>query len=155
MVRPKTARKKQSSSTNAALTLGDSFSRTNPDEVFGTHSLVAVTLFAALLPAESETASFAQRSEALRQVILLFSAVTCGAALLIWLALPKRGSSQRGQQPQLTLSGIARVLTMSSVWLQAAIILYAIWSSESVARRAPLAAQARVSLHTLGRTTAN
>jgi nitrate/nitrite transporter NarK len=87
--------------------------------------LVAVTLFAALLPAESEIASLAQRSEALRQVILLFSAVTCGAALLIWLALPKRGSSQRGQQPQLTLSGIARVLTMPSVWLQAAIILCA------------------------------
>jgi nitrate/nitrite transporter NarK len=87
--------------------------------------LIAVTLFAALLPAESETASLAQRTEALRQVVILFSAITCGAALLIWLALPKRDSSQRGQQPQLTLSGIARVLAMPSVWLQAAIILCA------------------------------
>jgi sugar phosphate permease len=87
--------------------------------------LIAVTLFAALLPAESETASFAQRTHALRQVILLFSAMTCGAALLVWLALPKRGASQTGQQPQLTLSGIARVLAMPSVWLQAAIILCA------------------------------
>jgi MFS family permease len=87
--------------------------------------LIAVTLFAALLPAGSETASLAQRTEALRQVILLFSAITFGAALLIQLALAKRNPSQRGQQPQLTLSGITRVLAMPSVWLQATIILCA------------------------------
>jgi nitrate/nitrite transporter NarK len=87
--------------------------------------LIAVTLFAALLPAESETATLAQRTEALRQIILLFSAMTCGAGLLIWLALPKRESPQQDRQPQLTLSGITRVLSMPSVWLQAAIILCA------------------------------
>lgn len=87
--------------------------------------LIAVTLFAALLPAGSETASLSQRTEALRQVILLFSAITCGAALLIQLALAKRDPSQPGRQPQLTLSGITRVLTMPSVWLQATIILCA------------------------------
>lgn len=87
--------------------------------------LIAVTLFAVLLPAESETASLAQRTAALRQIILLFSAMTLGAGLLIWLALPKRGASQRVQQPQLTLSAIARVLAMPSVWLQAVIILCA------------------------------
>lgn len=86
---------------------------------------IAVTLFAALLAADSETASLAQRTEALRQIILLFSAMTCGAALLIWLALPNRDSLWPGREPQLTLSGIAHVFAMPTVWLQAAIILCA------------------------------
>jgi MFS family permease len=84
-----------------------------------------VTLFAALLPADSETVSLAQRTETLRQIILLLSAITCGAALLVWLALPKRDSSRPGEEPQLSLSGIAHVFAMPSVWLQAAIILCA------------------------------
>ena len=84
-----------------------------------------VTLFAALLPADGETVSLAQRTEALRQIILLLSAITCGAALLVWLALPKRNSSRPGEEPQLALSGIAHVFAMPSVWLQAAIILCA------------------------------
>jgi nitrate/nitrite transporter NarK len=84
-----------------------------------------VTLFATLLPADSETVSLAQRTETLRQIILLLSAITCGAALLVWLALPKRDSSRPGEEPQLSRSGIAHVFAMPSVWLQAAIILCA------------------------------
>src|SRR5215813_6825199 len=84
-----------------------------------------VTLFAALLPQDSETVSLAQRTESLRQIILLLSVITCGAALLVWLALPKRDSSRPGGEPQLSLSGIAHVFAMPSVWLQAAIILCA------------------------------
>lgn len=84
-----------------------------------------VTLFAALLPADSETASLAQRTETLRQIILLLSAITCGAALLVWLAPPNRDSARPSEEPQLSLSGIAHVLAMPSVWLQAAIILCA------------------------------
>jgi nitrate/nitrite transporter NarK len=73
-----------------------------------------VTLFAALLPAET-----------LRQIILLLSVITCGAALLVWLALPKRDLSRPGEEPKLSLIGIAHVFAMPSVWLQAAIILCA------------------------------
>ncbi len=86
---------------------------------------IMVALFAGLLPADSETASLAQRTEALRQVILLLCAVTCGAALLIWLALPWRAVSQARDQPKFSLNGIAHVFAMPSVWLQAAIILCA------------------------------
>jgi sugar phosphate permease len=86
---------------------------------------IMVTLFAALLPADGETASLAQRTEALRQIILLLSAVTCGAALLIWLALPKPDSSQSSEASTLSLNGIAHVFAMPAVWLQAAIILCA------------------------------
>jgi MFS transporter, GlpU family, inner membrane protein len=83
-----------------------------------------VTLFATLLPADSETVSLAQRTETLRQIILLLSVITFGAAVLVWLALPKRDSPRPGEE-QLSLSGIAHVFAMPSVWSQAAIILCA------------------------------
>lgn len=84
---------------------------------------IMVILFAALLPEDSATASLAQRTESLRQVILLLSAMTCGAALLIWFALPERKAP-----PKTAMSmsrATARVFLMPSVWLQAAIILCA------------------------------
>lgn len=87
--------------------------------------LIMVTLFAALLPTDNEAASLAQRTEALRQIILLLSAITFGAAVLIWLALPKRDLSSAGETPKLSLKGIAHVFAMPTVWLQAAIILCA------------------------------
>lgn len=87
--------------------------------------LSMVMLFAWLLPANSETASLAQRTEALRQVILLLSATTCGAALLVWLTLPRRDLSQRGEKRKWSLRGVAHVFAMPTVWLQAAIILCA------------------------------
>ncbi len=81
---------------------------------------VMVVLFAALLPEDSETASLAQRTESLRQTIALLTATTCGAALLVWLALPERKARR---QKAMSVRGSARVLAMPSVWLQAAIIL--------------------------------
>lgn len=83
---------------------------------------IMVVLFATLLPEDSETASLAQRTESLRWIILLLSATTCGAALLIWLALPERKTLA---QQAVSISGVARVFAMPSVWLQAAVILCA------------------------------
>lgn len=83
---------------------------------------IMVVLFAALLPDDSETASLALRTESLRWIILLLSAMTCGAALLIWLALPERKTPA---QATTSLSDIVRVFAMPSVWLQAAVILCA------------------------------
>ncbi|MGB5085219.1 MAG: MFS transporter [Methylocystis silviterrae] len=83
---------------------------------------IIVVLFAALLPEDSETASLAQRTESLRWIILLLSAMTCGAALLIWLALPERKTPA---QRAASISDVARVFAMPSVWLQAAVILCA------------------------------
>ena len=87
--------------------------------------LIMVTIFAELLPLDSDTASLAQRTEALRQIILLLSAMTCGAALLVWLVLPRRDPSRQEEKSPITLQGIVRVLSMPTVWLQAAIILCA------------------------------
>lgn len=84
-----------------------------------------VLLFAGLLPADSETASLAERTEALRRIILVLSAVTCAAALLVLLALPHNDPAEDGERRKLSLQGVARVAAMPSVWLQAAIILCA------------------------------
>ena len=84
-----------------------------------------VLLFAGLLPADSETASLAERTEALRRIILVLSAVTCAAAVLVLLALPHNDPAEGGERRKLSLQGVARVAAMPSVWLQAAIILCA------------------------------
>ncbi|MGD9545649.1 MAG: nitrate/nitrite transporter [Methylocystis sp.] len=83
---------------------------------------IMVVLFAALLPEDRETATLAQRTDSLRQVVLLLSAATCGAALLIWSALPK---GKPPSQEAMSMSGAVRVLALPSVWIQAAIILCA------------------------------
>jgi len=84
-----------------------------------------VLLFAGLLPADSETASLMERTEALRRIILVLSAVTCAAAVLVLLALPHNDPAEGGERRKLSLQGVARVAAMPSVWLQAAIILCA------------------------------
>lgn len=87
---------------------------------------IMVALFTALLPIDPDAASLAQRTAALRQVIVLLLSITCGTAILIWLALPKTTAAARsGAKPRATLRGIAKVLTMPAVWLQAFIILCA------------------------------
>lgn len=86
---------------------------------------VMVAVFSGLLPEASETASVAQRTNAMRQVILLLSGVTAAAALLVWVALPRTSAEEERDEAQLSLSGIAHVFSMPTVWLQAVIILCA------------------------------
>lgn len=83
---------------------------------------IMVILFAAALPTDGETVSLAQRTDSLRLIIVALSAMTCAAALLIWLALPERNAPSSSD---MSISGAARMFAMPSVWLQAAIILCA------------------------------
>jgi nitrate/nitrite transporter NarK len=85
-----------------------------------------VVVFAALLPADPDAVTLAQRTAALHQVILLLLAITAGTAVLIWWVLPARlSTSDRGAKPRVTVRGIAHVFGMPGVWLQALIILCA------------------------------
>jgi nitrate/nitrite transporter NarK len=95
---------------------------------------VMVLVFAAMLPIDPDTASLAQRTTALRQIILLLLAITAGTAVLIWLLLPapqrdltteSPANRQHDVKPRLTLRGIAHVFALPAVWLQALIILCA------------------------------
>ena len=86
---------------------------------------VMVALYAFLLPEEVESASLQVRASAFKQIILLVSLMTLGAAGLVWVTLPKRRPNERTERKGIRLSGIARVLRMPTVWLQAVLILCA------------------------------
>lgn len=85
----------------------------------------SVFLFAAVMPANVESATLDQRSEALRQVILLFTGATFVVGALVWLALPPGTSSDVEANRRFSLRGIPKILAMPAVWLQAVIIICA------------------------------
>lgn len=86
---------------------------------------VMVALYAFLLPEEVESASLQVRASAFKQIILLISLMTFGAAVLVWVALPKRGASEHTSRDGIRLSDVGRVLMMPTVWIQAVMILCA------------------------------
>ncbi|QDV47607.1 Inner membrane protein YqcE [Stieleria neptunia] len=87
---------------------------------------LSVWLFAALIPADVQVATLAERSQAFGKVVLLFAAVTVLSAVLVWFALPQRVSSpNRQKQPARADGGIGAVLRMPTVWLQAVIVVCA------------------------------
>lgn len=85
---------------------------------------IMVLIFAALLPAEVESATLAQRTSALSSVIWIFTGLTLGSAALVWFAVPA-GNPQPGDSPKFSWSGIRRVLGMPAIWLQAVIVVCA------------------------------
>jgi nitrate/nitrite transporter NarK len=86
---------------------------------------IMVMIFAALLPLDPETASLAERTAALRRVIWLLLAITASAAVLVALVLPATQPPPIERESRAMLRGISHVITMPTVWLQAAIILCA------------------------------
>ncbi len=83
----------------------------------------AVFVFQALLPEDPMTATAEQRIEALRTVILVYTATTAGAGLLCWLFVPG-GQPQHSNRPQV-FGNIGKVVRLPTVWLQALIIVCA------------------------------
>ena len=89
---------------------------------------LSVMLFAALLPADVESASFAQRADALSTIILIYSGMGVFSALLVWLFIPGGKASPAQADPHaqsFNLQGLKKVMGMRAVWLQALIILCA------------------------------
>jgi len=86
---------------------------------------IMVTVFAAMLPVNPELATLAQKTAALRQVIVILLSVTAGSAVLLWLVLPRAAAPQAEDKTAFALSGIRHVFTLPAVWLQAVIILCA------------------------------
>ena len=83
----------------------------------------AVFLLQALLPDDPTTATPGERSEALRNVILVYTATTAGAGLLCWFFVPEQdvpvGTRRRA------LRNIGKVMRLPTVWLQALIVVSA------------------------------
>ncbi|TWT80345.1 Inner membrane protein YqcE [Planctomycetes bacterium CA13] len=85
----------------------------------------AVVLFSFFLPAEVQNASFDQRADAFRQVIILFSGITFAAAGLVWFALPPPNEPSDDSPNRYEPGGVGRVLRMPTVWLQAIVVVCA------------------------------
>jgi MFS family permease len=83
---------------------------------------IIVGIYAILLPEEVESASLEQRTHAFRTIILILSAMTCGAALFLWFTLPHPRRPERKDNARFTLHGIRHSIRMPTVWLQAFII---------------------------------
>lgn len=87
---------------------------------------IAVAAFGALLPAHVADASLEQRSQALRLVILIFTAMTAAAGVLVWFTVPSGTSHAATPSTHLpSLKSIVSVLKNRAVWLQGVIVLCA------------------------------
>ncbi len=84
-----------------------------------------VAIYASLLPIDVASASLEVRTDALKQVILILASMTCVAAMMIWLLLPKRDAMEKTETPAWSLRGTWKVASMPVVWLQAFIIICA------------------------------
>ncbi|MBW7895953.1 MAG: MFS transporter [Opitutaceae bacterium] len=86
---------------------------------------VVVAIYAALLPADVETAGMAQRTHAFQQIILIMTGLTCASAVFLWFTLPRHGNAASREGPAFDFSGVQRALRLPAVWLQAFIVVCA------------------------------
>lgn len=87
---------------------------------------ISVAVFAALLPGEASSATPEELATAFRGVIWVFTGITLGIAVLVWLFVPdSTPDSDTGGRPNLTLEGVRAACRMPAVWLQALIVICA------------------------------
>ena len=82
-----------------------------------------VMVFAALLPLDPDAATPAQRTAAMRQMLLILIVLTASIAMCLRFALPATAPDE--STGRLSLRSVAGVLRLPAVWLQALIILCA------------------------------
>ena len=84
---------------------------------------IAVWLLSLLLPTDLETLMPAEREYALQSVIYFYSFMTFLAAIMVWFIIPHSDTNTVARVP--AWQGIADVIRMPVVWLQAIIIICA------------------------------
>jgi nitrate/nitrite transporter NarK len=87
---------------------------------------LAVALLGLLLPEDSSAATPEQRADGLRAIIYCYSAVTLGAAALVWWFVPEASMVPAGDAAR--HHWVARfrlVLRLPSIWLQALVVICA------------------------------
>ena len=88
-------------------------------------AVVLVVLYASLIPDEAASATLEQRSAAFRRIIAVTAAMTVLAAVPVWFFLPRRADSLGRERSGFQFRGVAHVLAMPTVWLQAFIVICA------------------------------
>lgn len=90
---------------------------------------ISVAVFAALLPGEASSATPEERAAAFRGVIWVFTGITLGIAVLVWILVPDSTPGGEAGDPEssqkLSLSGVKAACRMPAVWLQAIIVVCA------------------------------
>lgn len=87
---------------------------------------ISVAIFASLLPTDIESASLAQRSDALARIILIFSGIAVAVAAFVWVSVPDSSPTQQTSSPSgFKMGNLTQVIKMPAVWLQAIIIVCA------------------------------
>jgi len=88
-------------------------------------SSLSVLVFAAMLPAQVETATFDERSAALGRIIQGFAGMNVFSALLVWLFVPPTPKADTITDGGISLDGLKQVMVMKTVWCHAVIVLCA------------------------------
>ena len=88
-------------------------------------SSLSVLVFAAMLPAQVETATFDERSAALGRIIQGFAGMNVFSALLVWLFVPPTPKADTIADGGISLDGLKQVMVMKTVWCHAVIVLCA------------------------------
>ncbi len=86
-------------------------------------SLLAIEVFAYLMPVDVRAATPEQREAAFRTVLLLYSGITLLAAALVWIAVP---AEKKGTDVEYNpLRGMSKVVRRPIVWATAGVIICA------------------------------
>jgi len=84
---------------------------------------LSVLLFDAFLPVSADIATLDQMSNALSNIIFIFSGLIIGSAILVWFAFPENKIVNDSSDQRISLAGIKDVVKRRSIWLQALILL--------------------------------
>jgi len=85
---------------------------------------LVVAVFAFLLPLDVLEATFEQRTEALSEVIQIFSVLVIAVALLVWFFVPETNAITKSAQ-RLTKAAIFRIARIPAIWLQGIVVFSA------------------------------
>lgn len=87
---------------------------------------ISVAIFSTLLPIDPAEATLAERTDALMQIIWIFTGFVVFAATLVWVFVPEGPNKPNaGTSKRLTFSGVKDVIRLPSIWLHAIIVLCA------------------------------
>lgn len=88
-----------------------------------TLAAIAVGILAVYLPSQTDLITNADRQAGMRSIIIYYSILTLGCALLVWFLVPHDESSiSKGGSP---FAGIAEIIRRPLIWAQAGVIICA------------------------------
>lgn len=85
----------------------------------------SVWIFSLLLPEQVLEATMAQRTAALKQIILIYTFLVLVVSGLVWWFIPETNATTVKSSPKVNFAGIKYLMTKPAIWLQAIIVVCA------------------------------